>query len=146
MIVLPDGKDIVDVIAGKPGPKSDINLFRRAYSERESHSRFDSKQKFSGDKAYEGEECIKTPKKKPKKQELTPEQKEKNKELAAVRIFVEHIIRLVKIFRVVQERFRLKSQKYVRAASRRETNNYDYLWAGKISDWHIYFLAIKIAI
>jgi hypothetical protein len=24
LIVLPDGKDIVDVVAGKPGPKSDI--------------------------------------------------------------------------------------------------------------------------
>ncbi|BAY81515.1 hypothetical protein NIES267_09920 [Calothrix parasitica NIES-267] len=28
------------------------------------------------------------------------------------RIFVEHLIRLVKIFRVAQERFRLKSNKY----------------------------------
>ncbi|MEI2579024.1 transposase family protein [Scytonema sp. PRP1] len=27
--VLPDGKDIVDVIAGEPGPKSDIILFRQ---------------------------------------------------------------------------------------------------------------------
>lgn len=27
--VLPDGQDIVDVIAGEPGPKSDITLFRQ---------------------------------------------------------------------------------------------------------------------
>ena len=26
--VLPDGQDIVDVITGEPGPKSDITLFR----------------------------------------------------------------------------------------------------------------------
>ncbi|MEM9922941.1 MAG: transposase family protein [Cyanobacteria bacterium P01_D01_bin.50] len=51
---------------------------------------------------------MKTPYKKPKKQELTPEQKERNKALASERIFVEHLIRLVKIFRVAQERFRLK--------------------------------------
>ena len=27
LIVLPNGKDIVDVVAGKPSPKSDVNLF-----------------------------------------------------------------------------------------------------------------------
>ncbi|QXE26049.1 transposase [Richelia sinica FACHB-800] len=43
---------------------------------------------------------------------MTPEQKEKNKELASARIFVEHLIRLVKVFRVAQERFRLHSRKY----------------------------------
>ncbi|BAY81474.1 hypothetical protein NIES267_09510 [Calothrix parasitica NIES-267] len=79
---------------------------------RESRKGFDSNQKFNGDKAYEGEELIKTPHKKPKKKELTPEQKERNKELASERIFVEHLIRLVKIFRVAQERFRLKPNKY----------------------------------
>ena len=72
-------------MAGKPGPKSDINLFR------ERKEIFDPEQRFNADKAYEGEPSIKTPKKKPKKQELTPEQKEKNKELASERIFVEHI-------------------------------------------------------
>ncbi|MGD1909330.1 MAG: transposase family protein [Rivularia sp. (in: cyanobacteria)] len=76
LIVLPDGKDIVDVVAGKPGPKSDVKLFR------ESRKGFAKNQKFNGDKAYEGEELTKTPYKKPKKQELTPEQKERNKEYA----------------------------------------------------------------
>ncbi|BAY50351.1 IS4 family transposase (plasmid) [Scytonema sp. HK-05] len=38
--VLPDGQDIVDVIAGKPGPKSDITLFR------EGKKGFDANQKF----------------------------------------------------------------------------------------------------
>ncbi|AHJ28919.1 transposase [Nodularia spumigena CCY9414] len=28
LIVLPNGRDIVDVVAGEPGRKSDINLFR----------------------------------------------------------------------------------------------------------------------
>ncbi len=106
MIVLPNGDDIVDVVAGKPGPKSDINLFR------ERQKGFDPRQRFNGDKGYEGEPSIKTPKKKPKKRELTPEQKEENKELASERIFVEHLIRLVKIFRIASERFRLDPQKY----------------------------------
>ncbi|BAZ22945.1 transposase [Kalymmatonema gypsitolerans NIES-4073] len=77
IIVLPSGKDIVDVIVGKPGSKSDINLFG------EGDKGFDPNQRFKGDKAYEGEPSIKTPTKKPKKQELSLEQKEKNKDLAS---------------------------------------------------------------
>ncbi len=106
LIVLPNGKDIVDVIAGQPGPKSDVKLFR------ETQNNFDENQKFTGDKAYEGEASIRTPKKKPKKRELTAEQKKKNQELAVERVIVEHVIRLVKIFRVAQERFRLNTRKY----------------------------------
>ncbi len=106
LIVLPQGADIVDCTAGAPGPKSDINLFR------EQKKGFANKQKFSGDKAYIGEPSIQTPQKKSKNQELTPEQKQKNKELSSERIFVEHVIRLVKIFRVAQERFRLNTHKY----------------------------------
>ena len=50
---------------GKPGPKSDINVFR------EGRKGFAPNQRFKGDKAYEGEPSIKTPTKKAKKQELT---------------------------------------------------------------------------
>ncbi|NEO34685.1 MAG: transposase [Symploca sp. SIO3C6] len=105
-IVLPKGKDIIDVIAGKPGPKSDISLCRERLSE------FDKKQLFSGDKAYLGEPQIRTPHKKPKHGELTSQQKEANKKLSSNRIFVEHVIRLIKIFKIAQERFRLEASKY----------------------------------
>ncbi len=104
--VLPLGQDIVDVIAGQPGPKSDITLFRKG------KKGFNTGQKFQGDKAYVGEPSIKTPTKKPKKGELTTLQKEKNKEVASERIFVEHLIRVIKIFRVASERFRLNTSKY----------------------------------
>ena len=106
MIILPEGKDIVDVVAGEPGPKSDITIFR------EYRDNFDPEQRFKGDKAYIGEEVISTPIKKSKNQKLTSEQKAQNKAFSAKRIFVEHRIRSVKIFRVVQERFRLNPQKY----------------------------------
>lgn len=79
---------------------------------RETTKGFDSRQKFQADKAYNGEKSIKTPKKKLKKRELTLSEKQKNKELASERIFVEHLIRLIKIFRVAQERFRLNRNKY----------------------------------
>ncbi len=106
VIVLPSGKDIVDIEAGKPGKKSDINFFR------ETQEKLAEPQKFTGDQAYVGEPAIKTPKKKPKNQELTDQEKSKNQELASERIFVEHIIRLLKIFRVAQERFRLNPEKF----------------------------------
>ncbi len=67
--MLPSGKDIVDIEAGKPGKKSDINFFR------ETQEKFAEQQKFTGDKAYVGEPAIKTPQKKPKNQELTAQEK-----------------------------------------------------------------------
>lgn len=118
--VLPSGQDIVDVIAGEPGPTSDITLFREGQKE------FNSNQKFQGDKAYAGSASIKTPLKKrancpatgrrtqlrTRKGKLTLGQKQKNQEMAAARIFVEHLIRLVKIFRIAAARFRLNPGKY----------------------------------
>ena len=61
---------------------------------------------------YKGESLIDTPIKKPRNGELTTEQKEENKKFSSKRVFVEHRIRSVKIFRVVQDRFRLDSKKY----------------------------------
>ena len=104
--MLTNGKDIVDIEARKLGQISEINFFR------ETQEKFHQEQKFTRDKAYVGEPAIKTPKKKPHIQELTSKEKSQNKELASERIFVEHIIRLLKIFRVAQERFRLNSDKY----------------------------------
>jgi hypothetical protein len=104
--VLPKGADIVDVDTGYPGTKSDINLFRK------NQDKFHTEQRFSGDKGYVGSPVIKTPKKKLKKKSLTPQEIENNRELSSERIFVEHVIRLLKIFRVAQERFRLNSDKY----------------------------------
>ena len=106
IIIMPDGRDIVDVVAGEPGPKSDITMFR------ENRDNFDPKQSFKGDLGYLGEDLIDTPIKKPRNKELTTDQKKSNKEFSSKRIFVEHRIRSVKIFRVVQDRFRLNPKKY----------------------------------
>ncbi len=106
IIGLPKGEDIVDVLGGEPGPKADINIWR------ETVYKFDENQKFSGDKAYVGEEQIRAPKKKPKNGELTSEEKEKNREISSERIFIEHLIRIIKIFKVMGERFRLKKEEY----------------------------------
>lgn len=106
LITLPGGEDIVDVEVGAKGPTSDINLFRK------QQQKFSEQQQFEGDKAYIGGKNITTPHKKPRKGELTAQQKAENKVFSSQRIFVEHVIRLVKIFRVAQERFRLHPNTY----------------------------------
>ena len=105
-IVLPEGQDIVDVTVGEFGKTSDINLFRQ------SLQKFDKKQNFIGDKAYKGEAAIITPHKKPRNGEITPEQKQENKSLSSQRIGVEHLIGVVKIFKVAADRFRLARYQY----------------------------------
>lgn len=105
-IVTPNGREIVDIIVGEPGPTSDINIWRV------SQSKLGFTLIFKGDKAYIGEPQIETPHKKQKSQQLSAKEKEENREKATQRIFVEHVIRLVKIFRVAQERFRLRMENY----------------------------------
>ena len=102
IVTLPAGKDIVDATAGAKGPTSDISVFR------ERQSKFAPEQGFDGDKAYVGAENVQTPHKKPRGKALTPQQKAENKNFSSTRrIFVEHVIRLLRIFRVTKERFRL---------------------------------------
>jgi hypothetical protein len=106
VISLPEGKDLIDIKVGHPGPTADIKLFR------EQQTKFDKEQEFSGDKAYQGGTNITTPHKKKKKQQLSEQQKEENKVLSSKRIFVEHLIRVVKIFQVASQRFRLNADVY----------------------------------
>ncbi|WP_071880523.1 transposase family protein [Synechococcus sp. PCC 6312] len=106
LIVSPVTLDIIDVVVGMPGRISDISIWRN------SRTRFTLEQFFMGDKAYVGERQIKTPTKKPKNGELTRQEKEDNKSFSARRIIVEHLIRFVKIFRIMQERFRLPISRY----------------------------------
>jgi len=103
---MPFGKEIVDVVVGETGTTVDINIWRK---QRSSDA---PSQRFQGDKAYVGEPLINTPHKKPRNRPLTPAQNRENKTKAQKIIFVEHLIRLLKIFRVAAERFRLKPKKY----------------------------------
>ena len=103
---MPLGTDIVDAIIGERGPAADVNLLRQ------QQANFSSQQTFEGDKAYIGAERTKTPHKKPPKKELTTTQKDENKKISQERIYVEHLIRIIKIFRVASERFRLSPNSY----------------------------------
>ena len=94
------------VEVGEKGPTSYISLFR------EQQKKFDNNQMFGGDKVYQGGKNISPSYKKPGKGESTSEHKAGNKEFSTKGIFVEQVIRLVKIFRVPQQRFPLNSPIY----------------------------------
>ena len=53
-----------------------------------------------------------TPTKKSKYHPLTSEQKKANRTLSRQRIFVEHVIRRVKIFRILSERYRNRRKRF----------------------------------
>jgi len=98
-IVLPNGEDIVDVIVGKLGKTSDINLFRLAVISW-------TQTKVLGDKAYKEMRQLQRLTKKTQKPKL-PNSKNKKTKNCLRRIGVEHLIGRIKIFRVASDRFRL---------------------------------------
>lgn len=69
------------------------------------------------DSGYQGlaalHEKARTPRKKPKGGELTAEEKQFNKELAKERIVIEHIIRHLKIFRIVAGKYRNRRRRFM---------------------------------
>jgi hypothetical protein len=69
-----------------------------------------------GDKGYQGindlHENSLTPYKKPKGGKLTPEQKLFNSRLSRFRIFIEHVNRRIKRFKMFQCRYRNKQRKH----------------------------------
>ena len=92
------------------GPVHDFALYQR--SKVELHESLE----VLADSGYQGlqklHEKSKTPHKKPRKSELTDEQKQSNRELARRRVVVEHVIRSLKIFRILAERYRNRRQRF----------------------------------
>jgi hypothetical protein len=108
-IILPKGTDLVDVIIGEPGPRSDSKLLEQTQAE------LPESLNFVGDAAYVGRENTTTPYKKPPKGQLNQEQKNFNRQLSQKRVYVEHVIRVLKIFRLAKEQFRLRTGMYEQA-------------------------------
>ena len=106
LICLPQGTDIVDVVIGEKGPRSDSKLFEKTQAE------LPESLEFIGDKAYVGRRNTKNPIKKPRGGELTQDQKDFNRTVSQKRVYVEHLIRVVKIFRIAKEEFRMRSRMY----------------------------------
>jgi hypothetical protein len=53
-----------------------------------------------------------TPHKKPRKKELSKKQKQENRDLASIRIVVEHVYRSLKILRILSERSRNRRKRF----------------------------------
>jgi 1,2-phenylacetyl-CoA epoxidase PaaB subunit len=101
-----EGREIVDVIAGVPGPTSDVNLLRQ------QQRKFDPNQQFQGDKAYVGAERTHTPHKKPRNKPLPDAHRQENRTSAKQRIYIEHLIGRLKVFQCLTQRFRLDASSY----------------------------------
>ena len=92
------------------GPVHDFALYQR------SHLEVHESLEVLGDSGYQGLQKLhsksRTPQKKPRKSELTEGQKQSNRELARRRVVVEHIIRSLKIFRILAERYRNRRKRF----------------------------------
>jgi len=109
LIINGETGEIICVHQGK-GSVHDIELFRQ------SNVHINKFILVVGDKGYQGiceiHENSLTPYKKPKGGILTPEQKKFNQKLSKFRIFIEHVNRRIKRFKMFQGRYRNKQRKH----------------------------------
>lgn len=94
--------EILDSDPGQRGPTADKRLYEQ--STVAEHYPQASKQ---GDLAYQGIAGMQVPPKKPKGGRLTEEQRAENRQLAAVRVHVEHGSRRSKGWRIVRDDSRI---------------------------------------
>jgi len=104
--------EILEVDAGHRGPTADKKLYEPS-GVRERYGAA----KVQGDRGYQGSEGMTVPHKKPKGGALTPEQREENRQHAAVRVAVEHGIRRLKAFRIMRDGYRLATGLFPRMAA-----------------------------
>jgi hypothetical protein len=102
-------KRILYVLVGK-GREHDFKLFKRC------GVKFHELTELLADRGYQGLQHFhsnaQTPKRKPPKQPLSKEAKRANRELASLRITVEHVIRDLKIFRILKETYRNRRKRF----------------------------------
>lgn len=107
--VITDGQgEILDIDAGHRGPKADIKLYEASQRTEKLPEALRDKP-ILGDKAYADQKHpeITTPTRKPKGGELTPEEKERNREISKQRVRVEHGIRRGTGFRILRDQYRM---------------------------------------
>jgi hypothetical protein len=116
--ISPADGGVLDIDAGHRGPAADIQLYRGSKLDETLPAELRDKPRY-GDKAYADQKQpeITTPKKKPKGGELTPAEKERNREISRQRIAVEHSIRRVKGFGTLRDQYRLPTGIFPTVAS-----------------------------
>jgi transposase len=102
-------KRILSVMMGK-GREHDFKLFKGC------NIHFHQLTEVLADRGYQGLQHLhavsRTPQRKPPKQPLSQEAKAANCDLASLRITVEHVIRKLKIFRILKETYRNKRRRF----------------------------------
>lgn len=92
------------------GREHDFGLFKR------SQVRPHPETECLGDRGYQGlkkrHARSRTPHKRTRRKELTREQRWENRRLASARITVEHVIRRLKVFRVLSSRYRHRRRRF----------------------------------
>jgi len=98
-----DGRgEVLEIDPGHRGPTHDRTLYLQSgVAERYAHV------PQYADLSYRGTPELHLPHRKPPGGELTPEQREENRQHAAVRVYVEHGVRRLKGFRILREDYRL---------------------------------------
>lgn len=102
-----------------------LKIIATAFSEGKKHDYRLFKESYSGiapeiiclaDSGYQGVAKLhgnsETPTKKSKKKPLTKQQKQSNRQLSKKRIFCEHVIGKLKIFRILKERYRNRRKRF----------------------------------
>ena len=109
MIVHRESKRIIATAFGQ-GRMHDFRLFK------ESGVQFAAKILCLADKGYTGITKLhpnsRIPVKKSKDSPLTPEEKKANRALAKERIYAEHVIGRLKVFRILSERYRNRRKRF----------------------------------
>lgn len=101
--VVTDGQgEVLEIDPGHRGPENDKKL----YAASGVADRYPTCDKYA-DLGYQGATELRLPHKKPKGGALTPEQREANRQHAALRVHVEHGIRRLKAFRILRDDYRL---------------------------------------
>ena len=109
VVIETESLKIICTAHGK-GKEHDFQLFKC------SKMKLDESIEVLADKGYQGIRKIHdssyTPKKKAKNKSLTSQEKEYNQELAKRRIYVEHVIRCLKIFRILAQQYRNRRRRF----------------------------------
>lgn len=109
MIVDHQSRQIICVAVGK-GREPDCTLFKRC------KIRIVATTECLGDRGYQGIQKLhansRTPKKKRRGQELSKEDKQRNRALSSQRIVCEHVIGKLKVFKILAERYRNRRRRF----------------------------------
>jgi len=104
--------EVLEIDPGHRGPTADKTLWAQSGAAQ----RYPGIEPW-GDKAYQGTAGMRLPHKKPRGGELTEAQREANRTHAGVRVHVEHGIRRIKAFRIMQGKYRLAFGLFPRVAA-----------------------------